>query len=127
MRKVVVHAAVFVVAMSAPVLAGAMMDHSVVSVMGQPDTGGCSSNCSVGGAPGGTAEGAAQGGYTNLNDFGVSTSTAGTGAVLGGPSTGHSVITAPITGSASGNFNAFPEPGHGHCTGAGSVLCEGLP
>jgi len=116
--------AVFAVATSGALITGALIDHSVGSVVGQPDTGGCSSNCSVGGVgTGGTnSDGAAQGGYTNLNIPGlVSTSTAGTGAVQEGPSTGHSVITEPITGSISGNFNTLP--GDGHCTGAASSLC----
>ena len=42
MRKFA-YAAVFATAISAPALAGALMDHSVVSVLGAPD-GGCSQN-----------------------------------------------------------------------------------
>jgi len=52
-------AAVFAVALSAPVVAGALIDHSVASVLGAPGNGAnCGSgNCSVGGASGGTAQG----------------------------------------------------------------------
>ena len=116
------HAAVFAVAISAPVLAGALMDHSVVSVLGSPGTG-CSSSCNVGGsAPGSPA----QGGHTKISVSGMgSASMSGTAAA--GGSTGRIVINNPTfaTGSASGNFTTVP--GKGHCTGALTGLCSTGP
>jgi hypothetical protein len=115
------HAAVLAVALSAPVLTGALMDHSVVSVLGAP--GGCSSSCDVGGATGGkgstSSGGQAEGGHINgaINPM-TTGSISGTLATGGptSPGTGHLVVTAPVTGTASGNFTTLP--GNGHCTGA---------
>jgi hypothetical protein len=111
------HAAVFAVAISAPVLAGALMDHSVVSVLGSPG-GGCSSTCNVGGsAPGSPA----QGGHTKISEPGMgSASMSGTDAA--GGSTGRLALNNPTLppSSASGNFTSVTAgtgPGKGHCTG----------
>jgi hypothetical protein len=129
-------AALLVMAMSAPVLVGALTDDSVVSVLGAPDTGGgCSSNCSVGGSKydgGGTGAinsgGKAEGGYKNFtgtageND-GFTFSYAGTLAGNGGRSgSGHSDV---IGSTISGNFNTLP--GTGHCTGTRASLCSTGP
>ena len=107
------HAAVLAVAISAPVLTGALMDHSVVSVLGAP--GGCSSSCTVGGAAPGSP---AQGGHRNIMTFGGGAQTqSGTVAVpFGQQSTGRIATTnssGQIVGSHSGNF----KKGTGHCTG----------
>ena len=124
-------AALLAMAMSAPVLAGAFMDHSVVSVLGAPDTGGgCSSNCSVGGSKydgGGTGEinsgGKAEGGYKNYTGEGGSTFRfTGTIPANGGRSgSGHGEINAPESGVAGvvGTFsgNTTRRPWSGHCTG----------
>ena len=115
------HAAVFAVAMSAPVLAGVLIDHSQVSVLGAPR--GCSSSCNVGGATGGqgstSSGGRAEGGHINgvINPM-TTGSISGTLATGGptSPGTGHLVVTAPVTGTASGNFTTLP--GNGHCTKA---------
>jgi hypothetical protein len=85
MRKFV-YAAVFATAISAPALAGALMDHSAVSVLGAP--GGCSSSCTVGGADPDNP-GNAQGGHfasTNAAGFTQTGSgTVGTGRPEDGP------------------------------------------
>ena len=124
-----VHAAVFAVAISAPVLTGAPMDHSVVSVLG---TGAkCSSSCTVGGTPGGNGAtqsgGAAQGGHL-VDSLG---SASGTIPVVAGPSrifqggTGRNNITIGSGSSVSGNFNSYPVPSSkGHCTGGFLSLCS---
>ena len=117
------HAAVLAVAISAPVLAGALVDHSVVSVLGKTG-GGCSSNCSVGGAAPGSS---AQGGHRLITtDNGLaSRSSSGTGAVPGGQTTGHSTetIRGNTVGTASGNFDTVPSS-KGHCTGVLSRACS---
>ena len=107
------HSAVLAAAISAPVLAGALMDHSVVSVLGAPGSGAkCSSSCSVGGAGnGGTSSGgAAEGGYVNIvhSHGGLDETTSGTLAV--GGTTGR--FSTP-SGAQSGNS----AKGVGHCTG----------
>jgi hypothetical protein len=115
-----VHAAVFAVAISAPALAGALMDHSAVSVLGAPGSG-CSSSCDVGGAAPGSP---AQGGHLNNDPTLGSGSASGTLAVPGGQTTGHINQTAPDpVATVSGNFNTIPSS-KGHCTGAGSSLCS---
>lgn len=124
MRKFA-HAAVLAVAMSAPVLAGALMDHSVVSVLGAPGNG-CSSSCSVGGA---AYPSPAQGGHTTgTGCCGQPLTVSGTMAVNGtvGPSSGQNTgRTVTPTEGLSGNFtNGFP--GNGHCTGVfvGAGVCK---
>ena len=103
--------------MSGPVLAGALMDHSVLLVLGAP--GGCSSSCSVGGAGNGgiSSGGQAQGGHIKgvINSFatGSLSGTLATGDPAS-PGTGHLVATTPVTGTTSGNFRTLP--GNGHCT-----------
>jgi hypothetical protein len=119
-------AAVLAVAISAPVLTGGLVDPSVVSVLGK--SGGCSSNCAVGGAGNGGASsnGAAQGGHTKTTQPGMgSASMSGTAAV--GGTTGRIAINNPTfaIGSASGNFTTVP--GKGHCTGALTGLCSTGP
>jgi hypothetical protein len=122
-------AAVVAAAISAPVFAGAMIDDSVVSVLGSPGTGqGCSSSCNVGGsAPGSPA----QGGHSKISVSGMgSASMSGTAAA--GGSTGRIVINNPTfaIGSASGNFTSVTAgtgPGKGHCTGALTGLCSTGP
>ena len=109
-------AAVVAAAISAPVFAGAMIDHSVVSVLGKPSgTGPCSSNCQVGGLGSGAASGA-PGGHQ------IASGPAGTASISGTATTGRIVSTVPgVAGSASGNFtNGFP--GKGHCTGLYSEI-----
>jgi hypothetical protein len=118
------HAAVLAVSMSAPILAGALVDHSVLSVLGAP----CSVNCGVGGAPGGmggrSSDEQAQGGLAvGTNKIPPETAVAsGTSAVPGGQSTGHVTETTPSGSSTfSGNFTTVP---HGHCTQNGiTVAC----
>src|SRR5690242_8278606 len=132
MRKVV-HAAVFAMGISAPALAGVLMDHSVVSVLGEPSggTGPCSSNCTVGGSiydGGGNGEinsgGKAQGGYKKFTGEPGTFTFTGTLPANGGRfGTGHSVDLNGDT--ISGNFNTFP--GTGHCTGARANLCSTGP
>src|SRR6188474_625053 len=85
MRKFA-YAAVFATAISAPVLAGALMDHSAVSVLGEP----CSSSCLKGGADPANP-GNAQGGHSQITTqlpapfVGSRTdTTSGTQAVSGG-------------------------------------------
>jgi hypothetical protein len=112
------HAAVLAVAICAPVLTVALMDHSVVSVLGQPTNGkGCSSNCSVGGLASSGASSGAPGGHMKMSAPGV-----GSASISGTAKTGRIVSTVPgIAGSASGNFtNGFP--GVGHCTGLFSEI-----
>jgi hypothetical protein len=121
------HAAVFAVAISAPVLAGALIDHSVVSVLGAPTggTGPCKSICQVGGANepalgtgnGGTSSGGqAQGGIVTASGF----TAAGTIPVTGGQTTGREVLTGR---TFSGNFTNLSAP-KGHCTSNGmTVAC----
>jgi hypothetical protein len=109
------HAAVLAVAISAPVLAGALMDHSVASAA--PGTGGgCSSSCSVGGAaypsPG-------QGGHTTgTGCCGTPLTESGTLAVTGFPSgSGRVAVGGTLPGTASGNFTGGIPTSKGHCTG----------
>lgn len=129
MRKFA-HAAVLAVAISAPVLAGGLMDHSVVSVLGAPGIGGCSSGCGVGGAtnpatgqPGNGAVnsgGAAQGGHTaGTNPFtGAPQTQSGTLEVTGvGSGTGRQAVGGSNPGTASGNFTGGIPTSKGHCTG----------
>src|SRR5262249_1607446 len=125
--------AIFAAAISAPVLTGALMDHSVVSVQGAPGSGGgCGGlTCSVGGqGQGGVQSGQAQGGHAKTaTGFGNGASVSGTFAgvyqtLSRGPSlaltgTGRRTAfhqpTGEILGSQSGNFTTIP--GNGHCTG----------
>jgi hypothetical protein len=125
-------AAVVAAAISVPVFTGAMMDHSVVSVLGAPGNNNgakCSSGCSVGGAaPGSTAQG---GHITNPNaSFGPQTFS-GTLAVTGfGSGTGRFTVGGPFPGTASGNFTDGLPPAKGHCTGqfvGGCVTGPGSP
>jgi hypothetical protein len=111
-------AAVVAAAISAPVFAGAMIDHSVVSVLGKPG-GGCSSTCNVGGAAPGSP---AQGGHSKISQPGMGSSTmSGTDAV--GGTTGRIAINnSPIVGTASASGNYKP-PLKGHCMGYLTVLC----
>ena len=123
-----VHATVFAVAISAPVLAGGLMDHSVVSVLGKTGSN-CSSSCTVGGAAAGSP---GQGGHVvNPNGFSFTESgtipvvTSGPGyPVVGG--TGHDAQVAPLRpGTLSGNFNSLPTPSSkGHCTGVAVGFCS---
>jgi hypothetical protein len=127
-----VRSTIFAIAMSAPVLAGALMDHSAVSVLGAPagGTGPCNTQCHVGGAATGNggvnSGGAANGGHIIVpgrNGLG-SSSASGTFAVSGGQQTGH-VVQNPTnpneTGTVSGNFTDPSNP-HGHCTGGAGVI-----
>ena len=113
MRKFA-YAAVFATAISAPVLVGALMDHSAVSVLGAPpgSSGPCSGNCSVGAAGnGGTnSGGASQGGHTMLGPISIS----------GTESTGRFEIAR--AGSVSGNRGTIPI--RGHCTGSFLASCS---
>jgi hypothetical protein len=121
-------AAVFVVAVSAPAVP-ALMDHSVLSVLGDSpgSAGPCSSDCSVGGAALGNgranSNGAAQGGHANLTGPGLQSSVSGAIAVVGAPViAGHEVVTeGGSTTSISGNFTTIP--GKGHCTGVTNGEC----
>jgi hypothetical protein len=120
-RRVAHAAAVLAVAISAPVLAGAMIDYSVVSVLGQP----CSGSCQVGGANL-SNPGQAQGGHEALSSKSPSSTNvaSGTSAVVGGRSTGHVTETTPAgSGTASGNFNTIPSA-KGHCTGILTGSCS---
>jgi|tagenome__1003787_1003787.scaffolds.fasta_scaffold19771001_1 opacity protein-like surface antigen len=104
-------AAVLVVAMSAPVFAGAaLMDHSAITILGQP--GGCSSSCDVGGkgAGGLNSGGNAQGSYQKEPDTGF-----GTFTQAGTPGTGRITLNNPPdqVGTQSGNYPKLV----GHCTG----------
>jgi hypothetical protein len=119
MRKFA-YAAFFATAISAPALAGALMDHSAVSVLGAP--GGCSSTCTVGGADPANP-GRAQGGHFAIDNPPIAGSASGTFAVPGGQTTGHVNQTAPTPGTVSGNFNEVPSS-KGHCTGIGSFACS---
>ena len=117
------HATVLAMAISAPALAGVLMNHSPVSVLGAP--GGCSSNCAVGAvtSPSGTvgqgavsSAGQAQGGrrvesYPLNPNLDVKQS--GTFAVRGDTEAGHNDTDR---GTLSGNFTSIP--GKGHCTGS---------
>jgi hypothetical protein len=121
MRKFA-HAAILAVAISAPVLAGGLMDHPVVSVLGAPGSGGCSSGCGGAGNGGVNSNGKAQGGHTTFtNQFG-SVTESGTVAVHGplGPSsgqnTGRTAVGGSNPGTISGNATAGT-PVKGHCTG----------
>jgi hypothetical protein len=120
------HAAVFAVAISAPILAGALMDHSVVSVLGAPGTGPCKSSCNVGGA---AYPSPAQGGHTTgTGCCGTPLTVSGTMAVNGtvGPSSGQNTGRTAVGGTSpatiSGNFTNGV-PGKGHCTGFLMSLC----
>jgi hypothetical protein len=134
MRKFA-HAAELAVAISAPVLAGALMDHSVVSVLGAPGNG-CSGTCSVGGAPNPATGGLpsngntrTQGGHTTEpNVLGTPQTASGTLALTssgtghltqGGsrPPPGTPGNPGTLTGTLSGNLTAGPWAGKGHCTG----------
>jgi opacity protein-like surface antigen len=100
-------AAVLAAAISAPVLAGALVDHSAVSVLGAP--GGCSSSCSHG-AFDTNNPGQAHGGYQKAPPdelTGVGFSQAGT------PGTGRITLNGTTTGTQSGNYRKQA----GHCTG----------
>jgi hypothetical protein len=122
MMRRFVQAAVVAAAISAPVFAGALMDHSVVSVLGQPTGGKCSSNCSVGGLGSGASSGA-PGGHMKMSAPGV-----GSASISGTASTGRIVSTVPgIAGSASGNFTNGIGAGKGHCTGFLTPLCSTGP
>jgi len=115
-------AAVFAVAISAPAVGGAMVDHSVASLLGEP----CSGTCSVGGAGQGgqSSGGRAQGGRETDMRPDLSASVSGTFAVSSGQTTGHETETAgPDSGTLSGNFNTFPSS-KGHCTGFFSINCS---
>ena len=117
-----VHATAFAVLLSAPVLTGALMDHSVVSVLGAPNTSGpCSGNCSVGGsALGGNgfenSDGKAEGGHL-IHTFGGMAGTltqSGTVATSDG-ATGRQVQIGrggQVLTTQTGNF---PKD-NGHCT-----------
>ena len=120
MRRLV-HAAVFAVAISAPVLAGALVDQSVVSVLGAP--GGCSSNCLVGGAaPGSPAQGGHSSFTADLPFLGYKKS--GTIGIFTSPNfAGHAVQTGSNPGTQSGNFTNPANP-HGHCTGSLLSQCS---
>jgi hypothetical protein len=116
--------------MSAPVLAGALMDHSVVSVLGAPGTGGCSSSCSVGGAAPGSP---GQGGHVASTKGDGFTESGTIPVVTSGPGykfkggTGHLAEPpgAGTTGTISGNFNSYPTPSSkGRCTGAAAGYCS---
>jgi hypothetical protein len=127
MRKFA-HAAVLAVAISAPVLTGALMDHSVVSVLGAPGNGGCTSGC---GGANPNNPGNAQGGHS-VSNFGFGPQTAsGTLAVTGfGSGTGHYTVGGPFPGTASGNFTSglnTPPTAKGHCTGQFSGGCATGP
>jgi hypothetical protein len=121
------HAAIVAVAISAPVLTGVLMDHSVVSVLGS-----CKTSCTVGGADPNNP-GNAQGGRSALTvtvgGVTLSGSASGTLAVPGGQQTGHTVGINPINpaanGTASGNFTDPNNP-KGHCTGGANFtnLCS---
>jgi hypothetical protein len=120
MRKFA-YAALFATAISAPALAGALMDDSAVSVLGAP--GGCSSSCTVGGADPDNP-GQAQGGHFAVDTPFTAGSASGTLAVQDGQNTrGHINQTVPTPGTVSGNFDEIPSS-KGHCTGAGSGLCS---
>ena len=104
------HAAVFVVALSAPILAAALQDHSEFSVLGAPG-GGCSSTCSVGGADP-SNPGQPPGRHIREADPGFTQSgTPGTGRIT--------VETLFGPGTQSGNH----PKGVGHCTGFLSASC----
>jgi len=119
MRKFV-YAVVLATAISTPVLTGALMDHSAVSVLGAP----CSNPCAKGGANPANP-GNAQGGHSQINVLeappftGFATiTTSGTRAVPGGQESGRRVSDSPndaLDRSQSGNFTK----GNGHCTGPG--------
>jgi hypothetical protein len=119
MRKFA-YAAVFATAISAPVLAGALMDHSAVSVLGAP----CSNPCAKGGANPANP-GNAQGGHSVITvppPVGGTNSTtvtlSGTQAVPGGQASGRRVSDSnndALDSSQSGNATK----GNGHCTGPG--------
>jgi hypothetical protein len=127
MRKFA-HAAVLAVAISAPVLTGALMDHSVVTVLGAPGSPGpnpspCSSGCSVGGVYPAPTYGTAQGGHSTIGCCGQPYSISGTMAVNGfmgpnpnGPNDGHLVSgSGPSLQTVSGNFSSGTLKGR--CTG----------
>jgi hypothetical protein len=123
MRKFA-YAAVFAAAISTPALAGALIAHSAISVLGAP----CTGDCSVGGAPGGNgavnSDGKAQGGRQTINAGPLGTVTqSGSGTVQGGQQAGHASITGPlVNGSISGNFTDSTNP-KGHCTGDFADAC----
>src|SRR5258705_2210338 len=116
MRKFA-YAAVFATAMSARVFAGALIDHSAVSVLGDPCT---KASCSVGGAgQGGTSsDGAAKGGQFNTTVGSANLTNTGTLATSpdNASGTGRQTLTSDtLNGTASGNLsNGIP--GKGHCT-----------
>jgi hypothetical protein len=137
-------AAVAAFALSGPVLAGVLVDHSVVSVLGKPSggTGPCSSSCIVGGADlngagqgNGAANsgGAAAGGHIKQPFSGSADGTqTGSGTLTdfnpgpGTPVAGHYVIDTPDPagdGTASGNFTDPSNP-KGHCTGSLASRCS---
>ena len=121
------HAAVFAVAISAPVLAGALVDHSVVSVLGAPSGAGakCGSGpCNVGGVSSGPSSGA-PGAHDVFITPPESFTASGQVSTSAGPvviNKGHLTLTgAAVTPEIySGNF----ETGKGHCTQNGiTVAC----
>jgi hypothetical protein len=102
MRKFA-HAALFIAGISAAVVAGPLLDHSITSVMGCGQT-----SCSVGGAGtgGDASNGAAQGSHTAGTSIVGTFSTAGT--VNSGRQTLNQIGEPPET--ASGTF----DPARGH-------------
>jgi hypothetical protein len=120
--------AIFSLATFGVVAAGATVDRSDVSVMGQPgDGGGCSSTCSVGGHgtggenSGGKAKGFAEKNLTFPEHPGELVTNVGTDF------SGHLVATNEATGdtigSRSGAFAPGIEEGVGHVTFGGG--CNG--
>jgi hypothetical protein len=111
MRKFA-YATVLAIALSAPVFTGALMDHSMVSVLGGPphSPGPCNRSCDVGGAGNGGIVGAAEGGYVNIvhSHGGLDETTSGTLAVGG---------TAGRFSTPSGAQSGNSTQGAGHCTG----------
>jgi hypothetical protein len=92
-------------AVSAPVLAGGLMDHSVVSVMGAPGSPGpnpgpCSSTCNVGGTGNGgvNSGGNAEGGHQVFPNLLTQTKQSNTGTFGGSGSTGSGTGRVAIAG-----------------------------
>jgi hypothetical protein len=120
MRKFA-YGVIFATAISGPAFAGALMDHSAVSVLGAP--GGCSSSCSVGSADPDNP-GNAQGGHSvNTLAPGITVSGGGAG-VPGAFGPGHITLSEPLPpGTTSGNFRTVPSS-KGRCTGSLSAACS---
>jgi hypothetical protein len=101
--------------------AGAVVDHSVVSILGKPGVGPCSSECTVGGlGQGGTSSDLrAQGSYRKGEGRlpGVNVRAAGTQA------SGRLELSGAVEGTLSGTFqgDAF----RGHTTGPEFGTCSG--